>query len=928
MLYAAPPSFAGGYAVTACFGYENGSWSEWEPSPLFATAYVACPGGALDLRRPQSNEGMMVRNVVGPGHAPQGAAAAMRFDAPAGTTITGLDLDVRMTSNPGWDAGVFDATNERWLWCGPPCLSSFDRWMHEELRGLATSRVAALVRCTAVRCRRDARHGFVALRNVRVFLDDPSPPRLDGVRGGLAAGGGAWLRGGQDVAFDAGDNSGIRRGRVELDGGVVYDGERSCDYTRPVPCSDGAVSASFDTRTWPDGEHGLRLSAQDASGNWASVDRVVRVDNTAPVEPAPELDGGAGWSPRRVRSLALPLPEGQAAPLTRARVRACRVGGACEESAPELRVAPGGGATASGAAGEAASSAPAGGAGSLGASGAASAATSSAPPSGAGSSSGVPLAAFDGPGEYSVRVALEDAAGNVGPYAAPVTMRFDDTRPGAPDMSAADDWLNGGSLPLTATGARPVSGIRGFRVRIDGREVEVATSFPLDGLPEGGTPVEVSAVSGAGVESTAVRTLLKLDRSRPTAEAGGAPDGWARTPVHLSLRGRDQARLSGVRSLAWRLDDGEEVTADGDAATVDVADDGRHTVTYRAIDGARNSSESRAVAVKVDTTPPETVAFEATDPADPRRVSVVAADRTSGVASGRIELRRAGGVWKPIATRTEQDRLVGQVDDAALRAGAYELRAMVADAAGNETVGTRRVDGTPATLRLPLRRATTLSVARSGRLLRARLTAGGSPLAGRVVRLAQRLRGRTRWRPVCAKRTVIVALGSRRSPLTTRIRASSSARTAGAACTLRTDAAGRIEVRLAAGPSRRLRFEFAGDALLLPARGISDVHTPARVRLTATPRLVRRGGVVQLTGRLLGGHVPRAGKLVEVQALVGAGWRTFATVRSDRRGRIRHVHRFSIVSGGRTYWLRLRVRRESSYPFETGTSRAVAVRVM
>jgi hypothetical protein len=182
----------------------------------------------------------------------------------------------------------------------------------------------------------------------------------------LAAGGGAWLRGGQDVAFEAGDNSGIRRGRVELDGGVVYDGERSCDYTRPVPCSDGAVSASFDTRTWPDGEHRLRLSAQDAGGNWASVDRIARVDNTAPVEPAPELDGGAGWSPRRVRSLALPLPGGQAAPLTRARVRACRVGGACEESAPELRVAPGGGATASGAAGEAASSAPAGRAGSPG----------------------------------------------------------------------------------------------------------------------------------------------------------------------------------------------------------------------------------------------------------------------------------------------------------------------------------------------------------------------------------------------------------------------------------------------------------------------------------------------------------------------------------------------------------------------------------
>ena len=55
-------SFAGGYAVTACFGYENAAWSEWEPSP-FATAYTACPGGALDLRRPQSNEGMMRRRV-------------------------------------------------------------------------------------------------------------------------------------------------------------------------------------------------------------------------------------------------------------------------------------------------------------------------------------------------------------------------------------------------------------------------------------------------------------------------------------------------------------------------------------------------------------------------------------------------------------------------------------------------------------------------------------------------------------------------------------------------------------------------------------------------------------------------------------------------------------------------------------------------
>src|SRR5215207_1655062 len=156
--FAAPPAVAGGYAVTSCFGYENGSWSEWEPAPLFTTAYVACPGGVTDVRRPQIGEGLMVRNVVGPGHAPRGTAAALRFDAPAGTTITGFDFDARLSSNHGWVAGVFDGTHDRWLWCEPPCLRSFARWTHEELRGLATRRVEALVGCTAAR-RRARRHG-------------------------------------------------------------------------------------------------------------------------------------------------------------------------------------------------------------------------------------------------------------------------------------------------------------------------------------------------------------------------------------------------------------------------------------------------------------------------------------------------------------------------------------------------------------------------------------------------------------------------------------------------------------------------------------------------------------------------------------------------------------------------------------------------
>jgi hypothetical protein len=68
--------------------------------------------------------------------------------------------------------------------------------------------------------------------------------------------------------------------------------------------------------------------------------------------------------------------------------------------------------------------------------------------------------------------------------------------------------------------------------------------------------------------------------------------------------------------------------------------------------------------------------------------------------------------------------------------------------------------------------------------------------------------------------------------------------------------------------------------------------------------------------------------LVEPQGRVGAGWRTFATLRTDRRGRFAHAHRFSPVSGGRTFWVRLRVRTEPAYPFERSTWRALVARAM
>ena len=140
-------------------------------------------------------------------------------------------------------------------------------------------------------------------------------------------------------------------------------------------------------------------------------------------------------------------------------------------------------------------------------------------------------------------------------------------------------------------------------------------------------------------------------------------------------------------------------------------------------------------------------------------------------------------------------------------------------------------------------------------------------------------------------------------------------------------AASRSELRARARRARSAS-RFAGDALLLPARASVDLRAQARVRLRAAPRVVRAGATVSFRGRLLGGHLPTGGKLVDVQARVGAGWRTFATVRTDRRGRFEHRHRFAPSSSGRTYRFRVLARRETAYPYERGASAAVAVRVL
>lgn len=101
----------------------------------------------------------------------------------------------------------------------------------------------------------------------------------------------------------------------------------------------------------------------------------------------------------------------------------------------------------------------------------------------------------------------------------------------------------------------------------------------------------------------------------------------------------------------------------------------------------------------------------------------------------------------------------------------------------------------------------------------------------------------------------------------------------------------------------------------------------AGVKLSIRPRRVRNRQAIIFRGRLLGRPLPRAGKLVEMQVRFPTGWRTFATLRSRRTGTFRYRYRFLRTTQPTTYRFRVRARKEAGYPYATGVSRVVRVRV-
>lgn len=343
----------------------------------------------------------------------------------------------------------------------------------------------------------------------------------------------------------------------------------------------------------------------------------------------------------------------------------------------------------------------------------------------------------------------------------------------------------------------------------------------------------------------------------------------------------------------------------------------------------------------LDDVPPAVSFLPGDSEALPPQLVAAVADPLSGVADGSIAYRRLDrDAWTGLQTQIRAGALGTELVAATpeLKPGtAYLFRAEARDGAGNVGTTTLRADGTPMSLRAPEggggagpggavagavgpaapQRPTQLLVALAasrggghGRggltvdygdpvLLRGRLSGEDGGLAGRRVRVVSR-----------------PAAGARGGVEVESVTAAAD---------------GSFELRLPPGPSRRLTVAFAGDAVQRPVRRRLALRVRGGVSLTASPRRLRTGGLLQLRGRVgsRGGRVPRSGKLVTISYWERAArrWRPVIVTRSDRAGRFAAGYRFRYVTGVARIRLRATVPAEADWPYAPGSSRPLTVEV-
>ena len=484
--------------------------------------------------------GMAQRNLLNEGTAPFFAVAVATFAAPPGAVVRKLHWrGVMHRSDCHWMVGV-GARNTvvGGLTAGRDCgINGFaypTEFTYAIDAGSFNLGVACMARggCATSSDPYSPYSGIRALMrtySARIQVEDWTAPTFANVTGGL--GGGGWVRGSQALGFDAVDNVGIRETRFTVDSRPMGADELPCDYAAARPCpSPQALTYHADTKAFAEGEHHATVTAVDTAGNVGVLERAFLVDNTAPARPeAVAVTGGEGWRRTNAFEVSWTNPGGQVAPIVAAHYSLCpAAGGECARGSSR-----GDGVT------------------------------------------GLSGVALPGPGEYVLRVWLEDAAGNADEQAASdaVRLRFDDRPPGGsfdpPDpadplallVSAVDEHsgLAGGEIELQRAGAGTW---RVLPTEVEGPRLVARVDDAR--LRDGEYALRARAVDAAGNAAIIDRradgsaALVRLPLRVVTALRVGAPRKVRR---RRGRRGRGREATTLVRRVRARF--GSRVTIRG-----------------------------------------------------------------------------------------------------------------------------------------------------------------------------------------------------------------------------------------------------------------------------------------------------------------------------------------------------------------------------
>lgn len=449
-------------------------------------------------------------------------------------------------------------------------------------------------------------------------------------------------------------------------------------------------------------------------------------------------------------------------------------------------------------------------------------------------------------------------------------------------------------------------------------------------LSEGTQPLSVVAEDAGGNSTTSAPVRVRIDNTAPGAVAVGAEggDGWRNLTTgndfDLAWVNPDEGDRAPITSAHYRLCP----AGGGDCRTGEKAEVGVNRIDNLGVpaagewnlrlwrgDAAGNREPGNAsvpLTLRYDPEPPA-LRFEQPPPDDPTKVSVLVEDRVSGLDSGELEIGPHGSnSWQTIQAAKDGNRLVAHINDAAMPPGAYALRAVARDKAGNQT----RTD--PISVNLPLRTATKLEV---GKAEPRRVRRRKAPILKRTVRSAYGRQVRLTGRLTTARGEPLgnapIQVYSTVAPSGEQLIGTGS-----------TDARGRFVYTARAAATRTLRFVYAGSPTILPAQDGVEILTRGSSSLKVSKRRTVNGGSVVFAGRVLGRPLPAAGKLVEVQVQLTKGWQTFRTLRTtDPAGRWSQRYRFQNTCGVERFRFRARLPQEAGHPFETGASRTVSVKV-